>query len=99
VFPEAGFAEGTVDATLPDTDKVTTELTVEIPALIVQSILSSGQAYRWFSNLDKEYQTGVIGILLVYVAISTGNSSLAPIAPVAAPAVRAAIVDTSGEDE
>lgn len=98
VVPEFGFAETTVDATLPDADKVTTELTVEIPALVVQSILSSGKAYRWFSNLSTEYQDGVVGAFLVYVAISTGNPAFAPAAAITAPAVRHAILDSGEED-
>jgi len=98
VVPEFGFAETTVDATLPDADKVTTELTVEIPALVVQSILSSGKAYRWFSNLSTEYQDGVVGAFLVYVAISTGNPAFASAAAITAPAVRHAILDSGEED-
>jgi hypothetical protein len=91
--PDPGFAETTVDATLPNTD-----FSYEIPALIVRSILSSGKAYRWFSELPTEYQDAVVSFLLVYVAISMGYPLFAPAAPAAAPAIRITILESNEED-
>lgn len=83
----------TVDATLPDSDTIPTEFVFEIPALLVQSMLSTGQVRIWFTNLPEDHQITVIRLLLASVVVSiTGNPFFAPIAIIPAPAVRQAII-------
>lgn len=98
--PEPGPVDATVDATLPDMDSVSAELVVELPALIVQSMLSTGQARVWFTNLPEDHQITAVRILLAAVVVSiTGNPFFAPIAIIPAPAVRRAIILNDEEDE
>lgn len=88
-----GPADATVDATLPNSDTVSTELVFEIPALLVQSMLSAGQVRVWFTNLPEDHQITVVRLLLASVVVSiTGNPFFAPIAIIPAPAVRRAII-------
>jgi len=92
--PEPGAEEVTLDATLPDSDAFTTELVFEIPAVIVESILSTGQARTWFTNLSEEYQISVIRFLLAAIAFQfTANLGMAALAALLAPAVRKAIIE------
>ncbi|WP_049996370.1 hypothetical protein [Halococcus sediminicola] len=92
--PETGPEGVTLDATLPDSDAFTTELVFEIPAMIVESILSTGQARTWFTNLSYDYQISVIRILLAAIAFQlTANLGMAALAALLAPAVRKAIIE------
>ena len=94
ITPEPGAEEVTLDATLPDSDAFTTELVSEIPAVIVESILSTGQARTWFTNLSEEYQISVIRFLLAAIAFQfTANLGMAALAALLAPAVRKAIIE------
>lgn len=87
-------AEATVDATLPGTDTVSTELVFEIPALLVESILSTGRARSWFTELSEDHQITVVRYLLVAIAFSlTGNFGIAAIAALGAPTVRQIILN------
>lgn len=86
-------ANARVGATLPDSDTVSTGLVCEIPALLVQSMLSTGQVRVWFTNLPEDHQITVVRLLLASVVVSiTGNPFFAPIAIIPAPAVRRAII-------
>lgn len=92
-IPETGPEGVTLDATLPDSDAFTTELVFEIPAMIVESILSTGQARAWFTSLSNDYQISAIRILLAAIAFQlTANLGMASLAALLAPAVRKAII-------
>jgi hypothetical protein len=91
--PETGVANATVNSTLPSAGTFTTELIVEVPAMIVKSMLSTGRARIWFSNLPDDHQLTAVRLLLASVAVYvTGNPFVAPIAIIPAPSVRRAIV-------
>ncbi|ELY83683.1 hypothetical protein [Natrinema altunense] len=93
VVPETGPGGAMLDSTLPDADAFTTELVVEVPAMIVESMLSTGKARVWFSNLSEEHQLTAVRLLLASVAVYvTGNPFAAPVAIIPAPSVRRAIV-------
>ena len=90
---ESSPIDSTVDSTLPDTGTFTTELVVEIPAMVVESMLSTEKAHVWFSNLSGEHQLTAVRLLLASVAVYiTGNPFAAPVAIIPAPSVRRAIV-------
>lgn len=91
--PNPGFAETTVDATPPNI-----EFSYEIPTLVVRSILNSGQAYHWFCGLRSEYQTAVVGVLLIHATVSMGFPLYAPAAAVVAPAVRVAVIESDEKE-
>lgn len=93
VVPETGLGGAMLDSTLPDADAFTTELVVEVPAMVVESMLSTGKARVWFSNLSEEHQLTAVRLLLASVAVYvTGNPFAAPVAIIPAPSVRRAIV-------
>jgi hypothetical protein len=93
VVPETGPVEATLDTEQPDPAKFTTELVIEIPTIVVESMLSTGKARVWFSNLSKDHQLTAVRLLLASVAVSiTGNPFVAPVAIIPAPSVRRAIV-------
>jgi len=93
VVPETGPVDATVDSTLPDEGTFTTELVVEVPAMVVEAMLSTGKARVWFSNLSEEHQLTAVRLLLASVAVYiTGNPFAAPVAIIPAPSVRRAIV-------
>jgi hypothetical protein len=93
VVPETGPGGAMLDSTLPDADAFTTELVVEVPAMVVESMLSTGKARVWFSNLSEEHQLTAVRLLLASVAVYvTGNPFAAPVAIIPAPSVRRAIV-------
>lgn len=93
VVSEAEPVGATLDDEQPDSAKFTTELVVEIPAMVVESMLSAGKARVWFSNLSEDHQLTVIRLLLASVAVYiTGNPFVAPIAIIPAPSIRRGIV-------
>ncbi len=93
VVPETGPVAATLDAEQPDSAKFTTELVVEVPAIVVESMVSTGEARVWFSNLSEDHQLTAVRLLLASVAVYvTGNPFVAPIAIIPAPSVRRAIV-------
>lgn len=99
-IPSADPAGATVDATLPDQETFSSELVFEIPGMLVQSILSTGQARIWFSNLPEDHQITVVRLLLATIVVSlTGNPFFAPIAIIPAPAIRRAILVVDSENE
>jgi hypothetical protein len=93
VVPQTGPVEATLNAEQPDSSKFTTELVVEVPAMVVESMLSTGKARVWFSNLSEDHQLTAVRLLLASVAVYiTGNPFVAPIAIIPAPSVRRGIV-------
>lgn len=93
VVPETGPVEVTLDAEQSGSTTLTTELVIEIPARVVESMLSTGKARVWFSNLSEDHQLTAVRLLLASVAVYvTGNPFVAPIAIIPAPSVRRAIV-------
>lgn len=93
VVTETGPVRATLDAEQPDSAKFTTELVVEVPAMVVEAMLSTGKARVWFSNLSEDHQLTAVRLLLASVAVYvTGNPFVAPIAIIPAPSVRRGIV-------
>lgn len=93
VVTETGPVRATLDAEQPDSTKFTTELVVEVPAMVVEVMLSTGKARVWFSNLSEDHQLTAVRLLLASVAVYvTGNPFVAPIAILPAPSVRRGIV-------
>lgn len=88
----------TIDATLPDAQKPTTDVPMEVPGLIVQTMLSSGDAYRWFKQLDKPYQNAVVGVLIGIVALQISPTA-ASVLPSMAPAVRKRILSSEEQSD
>lgn len=95
VDPQFGIAQKTIDATLPYSSQLGTEDAVEIPALVVQKILSGEEAYQWFTSLNTKYQNGIVGFIWVSTALYVYPPAVY-VTPVAVPAITQAIVD-SGE--
>lgn len=111
VSPEPGTVEpsansvtgvplaGTVDATLPAPEMVSTELVFEIPTLVVDCILSTGEVRVWFSELPQDHQNTVVNVILISATLSvTGSLTLAALAPFITPSVRRMIVTDIEED-
>ena len=87
--PSPDPTTATTVSPLPDSDVFTTELVFEISPMLVEAMLSTGQARSWFTNLSDEIQITVVNVLLVAVAFHlTGSLALAALAPILAPAVR-----------
>lgn len=95
VEPTAGApVASTVDATLPGPDTVSPELVFEIPAMMVQTILTTGQARSWFTSLPQDHQITVVNVILISATLYvTGNPTFAALAPFIAPSVRRMIVE------
>ncbi len=92
-----GATGTTVDATLPDQDAFSTELVFEIPALVAESILNTGQARTWFTSLSQDYQIMVLRFMLFSITLHlTGNPVFAAMASFLAPYLRRRIV--TGEE-
>ncbi|GGN96102.1 hypothetical protein [Haloarcula pellucida] len=97
--PPTGPANATLDATLPDSDAFSAEFVFDIPSMMVQAMLSTGQARTWFTNLDEDHQITVVRFLLAAVAVYiTKNPFYASIAILPERSVRRAIVDDERED-
>lgn len=89
----------TVDSTLPTPETVSTELIFEVPTLIVDCILSTGEVRVWFSELPQEHQTTVVNMMLISATLSVTRSlPLAALVPFIAPSIRRMIV-TEIEEE
>lgn len=89
----------TVDSTLPTPEMVSTELMFEVPTLIVDCILSTGEVRVWFSELPQDHQNTVVNMMLISATLSvTGSLTLAALAPFIAPSIRRMIV-TEIEEE
>lgn len=101
VDPATGAPIGaTVDAILPTPDAVSTELVFEVPALVVDCILSTGQVRVWFSELPQDHQNTVVNVMLISATLSvTGSPTLAALAPFIAPSVRQMVVVDIDEPE
>ncbi|WP_162993959.1 hypothetical protein [Halalkalicoccus subterraneus] len=81
--------EATIDATLPSTGMVSSELMFEIPVLLVESILSAGEARTWFTQLPYDHQITVVNFLLVSTTFYvTQNALLTTLSATLSPAVR-----------
>lgn len=94
VVPETGAVGATVDATLPESDAFSTELAFEIPAMMVESILSTGRARTWFTGLSEDYQISAVRVMLAAMAFHfTGNIGMAALAALLAPAVRQMVLE------
>ena len=92
--PEIGPVDATVNSTLPDTGTFTTELVFEIPAMMVESILSAGQARTWFTNLPEDYQISAVRVMLAAIVFSfTRSLGWAALAALLAPGVRRMVLD------
>lgn len=70
VLPEAGPAEATVDATLPDAGSFSFELALEVPTQITYFILAGSETREWFNEQPTNYQRAVIGGIAGYIAYS-----------------------------
>jgi len=70
VLPEAGPAEATVDATLPDAGSFSFELALEVPTQITYFILAGSETREWFNEQPANYQRAVIGGIAGYIAYS-----------------------------
>lgn len=70
VVPEAGPAEATVDATLPDAGSFSFELALELPTQITYFILAGSETREWFNEQPANYQRAVIGGIAGYIAYS-----------------------------
>jgi len=93
VVPEPEPVEATLNADRPTSAEFTTELVVEVPAMVVESMLSTGKARVWFTNLSEDHQLTAIRLLLASVAVYvTGNPFVAPIAIIPAPSIRRGLV-------
>jgi hypothetical protein len=93
-------AHATLEAELPGADAFSTEMAFEIPAMIVQSALSTGKARTWFTGLSKEHQISAVRVLLVAVAFQlTGNPWLAGLAYLIAPSVRLIVIEDLSNDD
>lgn len=87
-------AASTVDATLPEPDMVSTELMFKIPAMLVETMLSRGEAWEWFESRPKEYQIMTVGLLMTIVAWQLMDYPIKKtIIPLSAPAVWRFIID------
>jgi len=94
VVPETGAVGATVDVTLPESDAFSTELAFEIPAMMVESILSTGRARTWFTGLSEDYQISAVRVMLAAMAFHfTGNLGMAALAALFAPAVRQMVLE------
>ncbi len=79
----------TVDTTLPTPDTVSSELVFEVPALVVDCILSAGEVRAWFSELPQNHQKTVVNVMLISATLSvTGSPTWAALTPFIAPSVR-----------
>lgn len=70
VVSEAGPAEATVDATLPDAGSFSFELALEVPTQITYFILAGSETREWFNEQPTNYQRAVIGGIVGYIAYS-----------------------------
>lgn len=70
MLPEAGPAEATVDATLPDAGSFSFELALEVPTQITYFILAGSETREWFNEQPVNYQRAVIGGIAGYIAYS-----------------------------
>lgn len=70
VLTEAGPAEATVDATLPDAGSFSFELALEVPTQITYFILAGSETREWFNDQPANYQRAVIGGIAGYIAYS-----------------------------
>ena len=87
----------TVDATLPNPDTVSPELVYEIPALLVESMLTAGEARIWFTSLPYGHQITVVNVMLVSATFYvTRSASMAALSGFLSPAVRQLVIK---EDE
>lgn len=86
--------DATLDAGIPDSTMFTTELVFEIPAMMVESILSTGRARTWFTGLSEDYQIAAVRVMLATSAFYfTGNLGMAAFAALLAPAVRQMVLE------
>lgn len=97
-LPSSGPANATVDTTLPDADAFTTELLFEIPAMVVEALLSTRQARQWYTQLPAAYQMGVAGFFIMGVAFlfTTNLAAVSLVVNIFSPIVRQVVIN---EDE
>lgn len=86
--------EATVETTLHGTSTFSTELLFEVPALIVESVLSTGKARVWFTELEESHQRSIVNLMLGSIGFyMTGDIAVVALSPLIAPSVHQMILD------
>jgi len=84
----------TIDSVLPSSDQITTELVFETPSLVVENVLTKGDTWQWFAQLDEVHQDTIVSLILYAATLHlTANPFLASVSVIIAPTLRRTIAE------